>query len=250
MPIDVHGRSLSLLSAAVSRKGTNRECNGDAILVDGVHRLFAVADGVGCASGADMASRVAVQGLRSSVVSEMPMLSGHDDAGPAMRRAFDVANRAVLRENQTSGRNAQSTLTAVLFLGLKFYVGHTGDTRAYLVTEEGGRLLTNDHTVVADLLRESLISAECAKNHPRRGMLSGCLGWHEEFRFDAISAETIQGQTIVLCSDGASAFLSEGDIVASRKRHGNAKAFAETLADIAICRGSQDDLSVVVIIVE
>lgn len=241
--------ALSLASASVSDRGTARERNGDSVLEDSRHRLFAVADGVGASPGAAVASRTAIHSVQEFLGSQAAHLSCNN-AAPVMQHAFESANRAILQEGDTRGQRIQSTLTAVVFVDERMYVGHTGDSRAYLLADGQARAITRDHTVVGDLVRESLISEESARSHPRRGMLSSCLGWYDKFRFDSFCSKVRPGDAVILCSDGVSAFLSEDDVLECRESSDDASSIAGVLAAKALANGSSDDLSVVVILVE
>ncbi len=245
-PSATRGAPLRFGSGSVSRRGIDREQNCDMVLEEVDHHLFAVADGVGGSDWAAMASKAAITSIQQLLVPAMPrLLCG--GAESALQSAFEEANSLLLQKGRALGHHIQTTLTTVIFMGNKMYVGHTGDTRCYLLAQGAVRVLTTDHTIVGDLVRESLMSEEKSWHHPRRGMLSGCLGMHKHLRFQSLSIEVETGQSVVLCSDGISGFLSHEDIIESSQNHGDAASLAEGLAGRALTNGSRDDISAVVI---
>ena len=164
-----------LESASISRQGSGSRPNEDALLEDPEHGVFAVADGVGGSSHGEVASCTAIQCLKKA-------FSGPKGGIPAeraqlvLRSAFLDANAMILEVATESAQKMQTTLTAAVFAESAVYLGHSGDSRAYLVAEDSVEQLTEDHTLVAEMVRNDIITEEEAWDHPHRNVLTGCLG--------------------------------------------------------------------------
>jgi protein phosphatase len=227
-------------SGAASRQGTGNTLLADAILNDAAHGLFAVADGVGDTPAAARASAIALETLRKhwegAAAIGMP--------AERLREAFLAANAALRAVGEF---RLHTTLTAAALCGPALYLAHCGDSRAYLCRSKSVKRLTEDHTLVADLVRDRLIPEQTAQDHPRRSILSACLGLYEHCKVQTSCHELAPGQIVVLCTDGISAHLSDEQIATCARSLIPPTAIASALLDHAIRNGSGDDASAVVI---
>lgn len=232
--------------ASVSEPGAESEANGDSLLMEPALGLCAIADGVGKTHEAQVASSLAIGLLRSAVAKRITHLAMRDTAS-TLRDCFHAANHALLERSRLNGRRLRTTLTAVLIRGRTLYCCHCGDSRAYLSDGGGLRRVTDDHTLVGDMVRSRLLSERDAKDHPRRNILSGCLGLHERCKVQTVRCAAVPGHVLILCTDGVWAYLSEDDL-ASQARSGTSPGFwAKHLVQEALNRGSPDDRSVLVV---
>jgi len=219
--------------------------NDDAVLEDVEHGVFAVADGLGGSRSGGVASRLAVETLRSNLRAR-PAGAAPEVILKALRTSFAEANAAILAA-AGGGRNMLTTLTAVVIDADILFLGHSGDSRAYLVAGDSVEQLTEDHTLVGDLVRQGLMSEAAAQEHPRRSILSGCLGRHEKFKVQTLTRSLDGEQVVILCTDGISASLSEAEIAACAQPDSTAASVVERLVESALRRGRLDDMSAVVI---
>jgi protein phosphatase len=203
--------------------------------------LFAVADGMGGYEAGEVASRLAIDALTRVVERSTTA------AEARMREAFDAAHRAVCDESRKTGSHMGTTLTAALVQGQQVVVGHVGDSRAYVVNAEGVRQLTDDHSLVAELVREGHLTAEQAESHPQKNILTQALGTAEELRVDVLSLPLPPDAALLLCSDGLSNLVTSGDIAKIVQHTPDPQQAAQRLVDMANRRGGMDNITAVVI---
>ena len=247
-----HGGESARLSWGVrSDPGDVREHNEDyasLYLPDGPEPtwerspLFAVADGLGGHAAGEVASRIAVETVISS------WAAGSPSTGPTnVRAAIRDANLAVVREAMAPGRRGMgTTLTALCFSGHEATIAHVGDSRAYLVHGQSCVQLTSDHSRVGDMLRMRLITPEQAANHPARSQLTRSLGADPLVQVDVVRHRGERGDSFVLCSDGLWDVVPRTDIAEVVGDGGDAQRMAAELVDLAIKRGTADNVTAVV----
>ncbi len=219
--------------------GRARDNNEDSYLVDADHALFAVADGMGGHLGGEVASATAIEALRSEYAKGAPV----SDAIEYANRA--VITRAVGHEELTG---MGTTLTAVAIAGpQQLLVGHVGDSRAYLLRGDTLEMITDDHSLVAELVREGRLTPEQAEAHPQRAIVTRALGVDDEVNVDVYPLEVRQGDRIIICSDGLNTMLRDRDIERIARGQIDPQRAAEALVDAANDAGGEDNITVVVI---
>ena len=192
---------LALVAAAASDIGRVRRGNEDAYLV--APPVYAIADGMGGHRGGAVAAQLAIRTLASRAAD----LASAD--GEALVAAVADANRAIVltADEDDALRGMATTCTAALVRGRVARIAHVGDSRAYLLHE--GRLaqLTDDHSVVAQLVREGQLSPEDAAVHPGRSVIFRALGTQPEIEVDMIEVVLDADDRLLLCSDGLTGML-------------------------------------------
>ncbi len=229
--------------AAASDAGTERDQNEDfcAALADRRDcAVVAVADGVSGEEGGEVASRIAVETLLRAYREEPPALG----ASQRLYRAFQTANieiydRALVVPEL---RGMSTTMTAVAVESGGVTAVHVGDSRLYLL--RGGTItqLTKDHTVAAERARVGLIGEERARTHPDRSTLTRSVGRELIVNRDRITRPLVQGDVLLLCTDGLYNVLSDAEmerIVEGREP----EAACRALLDAANARGTPDNLT-------
>jgi PPM family protein phosphatase len=226
-------------SAAATDPGRRRRHNEDAYVCE--PPLFAVADGIGGAQAGELASRLAAAALRET---------GADGNDP--RRHVDEliqeANRRVY-ERQTSDASASgmgTTITVALLHDDMVWIGHVGDSRAYLVRNGELEQLTEDHSLVAELVRTGKLSPEEAETHPQRSVVTRALGTDPNVDVDTFEVEARAGDLFLLCSDGLTTMVDEGTILS--EIDGNRRdlqSAAKALVRAANRGGGEDNITVV-----
>jgi PPM family protein phosphatase len=224
--------------AAVTDPGRQRRRNEDSYVV--APPLFAIADGMGGAQAGEVASRLATTALKEA---------GPDGGGE--RRIADLiqeANRRVYDRSSsdpnTSGMG--TTITVALVEGENVAFGHVGDSRAYLIRDERMEQLTEDHSLVNELLKTGKLSREEAETHPQRSVITRALGTDPDVDVDTFSVRAETGDLFLLCSDGLTDMVSEDAIlqVVERNRSDIDRAL-KTLVKEANRGGGQDNITVV-----
>jgi protein phosphatase len=226
-------------ATAATDTGRRRRRNEDAYVCE--PPLFAIADGMGGAPAGDVASQLAATSLQHA---------GRD--GPSdeqhVVQLIQDANRSVYErartDEATSGMG--TTMTVALLDGDIVRIGHVGDSRAYLVRDHELQQLTEDDSLVAELLRSGRLSPEEAEAHPHRSVITRALGTDPEVEVDAFSVGTKPGDLFMLCSDGLTSMVDDERILELLEQHrGDVKAAANALIAEANANGGQDNITVV-----
>lgn len=226
--------------------GNERENNEDCVGFSyerGNSLILVIADGVGGYEGGEQASRMAVEVTLASYRQQAPTVVPEKRLYRAAQQAnIDIYDRAVV---VTELRSMATTLTAVALEGGMLYAAHVGDSRLYLVRDGTIIQVTKDHTIVAERVRQKLMSAERARHHPDRGTLSRSLGRELIAAVDRITLPVQTGDVLVLCTDGMHNILDEKEI-AELTAEGSAEVISRRLIDTANERGTYDNLSAAV----
>ncbi len=240
--------SAVLLVSALSDVGCVRKNNEDSYGLfpaeDASQRsLFVIADGMGGAAAGVVASRLAVEKLSESYFAAPPDVS----VPAALERAIQDANRAIFEKASSDHELAGmgTTCTAVGILGSRAWTGHVGDSRAYLSGAKGVAQLTRDHSLEAELERRG--DPRAGKSSGAKHVLTRCLGVADDVAVD-VAAEPVvleEGNSLVLCSDGLSNLVDEGEILHLVAMHLPEKA-CRRLVDLARERGAPDNVTVLV----
>jgi PPM family protein phosphatase len=226
---------------AATDVGRVRDGNEDAYLVDDAMGLIAVADGMGGHRAGEVASATALEALRAAITGGRPL-----------RESIEDANDAVYTKSltDTSLRGMGTTLTAgTLVAGDTVLVGHVGDSRAYLLHDGELRQVTNDHSLVEELVREGRLTADEAAVHPQRSIITRALGVDASVEVDVYPVELVPGDRLLLCSDGLTGMVAPDDIAATLRRESDPTRAAAQLVDAANAAGGEDNITVVVVAV-
>ena len=203
--------------------------------------LFAVADGMGGAQAGEVAS-----GLAAAVFEEA---DGEERGEQRVTSLIQEANRRVFQRSSedltASGMGTTMTVALVDMSEGTIAVGHVGDSRAYRV--RGGELeqLTEDHSLVGELLRSGKLSPEEAETHPQRSVITRALGTEPDVDVDAFTVPVASGDLFLLCSDGLSSMVSDREILAVLEDSDDLDEAAAALIDAANEGGGEDNITVV-----
>ncbi len=230
--------------AALSDPGRRRRRNEDSYVVD--PPLFAVADGMGGAQAGEVASRLAAAAIRE--------FHEADELEPERRLAAIVqeANRRIF-DRSSEDRNASgmgTTVTAALVEGDRVTLGHVGDSRAYRFRAGALEQLTDDHSLVADLVRGGRLSPEEAGSHPQRSVITRALGTDPAVDVDTLTVTPEDGDVYLLCSDGLTSMISDEDIQEIVRGASGLEEAASKLVKAANRSGGEDNITVVLFRVE
>jgi PPM family protein phosphatase len=207
-------------------------------------QLFIVCDGVGGSGAGDVASREAVK----IVLKEY--YASKKSAERALRDAIAHANLHVYDISMKADRlRMETTIVALAIVGHKAFIANIGDTRLYRVrSNASAELLSTDHSEVAEMVKMRILTAENARHHPRRHIITRSMGSFPMI-VAATRTEIIQpGDTFVLCTDGLWEPVSDGEIAEIAKSQAAAEA-CQALIELGIARGTNDNLSVQVVTV-
>ena len=225
--------------AAFTHAGRRRRLNEDAYICE--PPLFAIADGMGGAQAGEVAS-----GLAAAVLEEA---TGDERGEERVSSLIQEANRRVFqRSNEdaaTSGMGTTMTVALVDHTDGTIAFGHVGDSRAYRV--RGGELeqLTDDHSLVGELVRSGRLSPEEAESHPQRSVITRALGTEPDVDVDTFTVDAEPGDIYLLCSDGLTDMTSTRDILAAVESSNDLDDAAHALVRAANDGGGEDNITVV-----
>jgi serine/threonine protein phosphatase PrpC len=210
--------------------------------------LAALADGMGGHQAGDVASQSAVDWL----AGELKTLDGSLSEGELRERLRETIARANAHIHAQSVQHPElagmgTTLVACLANPARLVVAHVGDSRAYLLSGDDFRQLTEDHSLVNELVRSGQISPEEAKGHPRRNVLTRALGTEPFVAPDLHELEWSPGDLLLLCTDGLTNMISESDIIRTLRSEKDLDAMADRLVEQALAAGGDDNVSVILV---
>lgn len=218
--------------------------------------LLAVADGMGGAAAGEVASKMATEVLDESFSRYVDaMRTGQDlvSISALIERATKLANRRVhaIASSDTKKRGMGTTLTAIAIWEGKAYLGHVGDSRAYLLRGDKIYQLTKDHSWVEAQIEKGLLNEEQAKNHEWRNLITRALGTRPTVSPDIIEIDIKEGDIFVLCSDGLHSYLNPEEIMEEVMRVSSSRqAAVENMLQLANERGGHDNITVIIAEVE
>jgi serine/threonine protein phosphatase PrpC len=219
--------------------GRKRRRNEDDYVVE--PPLFAIADGMGGAQAGELASSLAAGAVRDDEGTER---SGERRVAELIQEA----NRRVYqRSSQDAAASGMGTTMTVALVGDESVVfGHVGDSRAYLIRDGKLEQLTEDHSLVAELVRSGKLSPEEADTHPQRSVITRALGTDPDVDVDTFSIETAPGDVFMLCSDGLTSMVEDDVILETiEKNRDNLQGAAKALIRTANKGGGEDNITVV-----
>lgn len=176
--------------------------------------LAVVADGMGGHNAGETASRMTVDLMKEQWMQSGGAVQSPDDAQKWLEQAISASNEAVFAHarNHEAFRGMGTTLVAALCTDSFCQIAHIGDSRCYVQNEGGLSLLTNDHSLVNELVKSGEISKEDAAHHPKKNVLTRALGTDKDVAVDIRTVMFEEGDRLLLCTDGLSNKLSEQDI--------------------------------------
>jgi protein phosphatase len=220
--------------AVASDTGRRRRRNEDNYVV--APPLFAVADGMGGAQAGEVASQLAASALE-----------GEDSEGLDGTERIDAliqeANRRIFDRASTdpSASGMGTTMTVALVEGMTVALGHVGDSRAYLVRGEQMEQLTEDHSLVNELVKSGKLSEEEAHAHPQRSVITRAVGTDPDVDVDGFTIEAEEGDVFLICSDGLTDMVEDEEILELLHQHRDDLDKAVKALVQAANRGGGDD---------
>ncbi len=238
----------------VGKKRTNNE---DQFVIDPEIGFFIVADGMGGHNHGEIASRMAVDvthdavkkffhGQQKAILGKIdPKVSEQaNQLGSAVRLANTFIYESAKTNLQHQGMG--TTIDSVAILKDKFAVAHVGDSRIYRCRAGKLEQITQDHSVVADQVKQGLLSKEDAEKSPMKNVLTRALGVDEKTDVDVIESDVKPGDYLIGCTDGLNKMVSDEDILKTVLQMKTPKMISDHLVDLANAAGGVDNVTVVV----
>jgi protein phosphatase len=225
--------------ARTSDTGRKRRRNEDSYVV--APPLFAVADGMGGAQAGEVASKLAAAALEET---DSGALSGPERLISLIREANRRVYERASSDPTTSGMGTTMTVALVEPDGVT--IGHVGDSRAYLYRDGRLEQLTDDHSLVNELVKSGKLSREEAELHPQRSVITRAVGTDPDVDVDAFVVDAQEGDVFVLCSDGLTDMVADDEIEETVDRHhGDLDRLTKSLVSAANRGGGEDNITVI-----
>ena len=235
-----------LRSAASTHVGMKRQSNEDRYAMVPDLGLYLVADGMGGHKAGQVASHLAAEG---SIRAIEALQGASVSLAERLRHAVACANREIFTAAQAKPElsGMGTTFVGMLFGGDRLALAHVGDSRAYLLRQGRLRGLTDDHSIVGELLRRHEISAADAAQHPHRHVLTRALGIRPRTEPDLAEMTPQEGDVFIMCSDGLTGFVDDKEIAEHLMSEPDLEAAAAALVDTANRAGGQDNITVLLV---
>ena len=228
--------------------GRRRSVNQDYVYaseapVGNLPNLFIVADGMGGHNAGDFASAFAVQVMVDSVKEDA-------DFNPVkvIRHGLEVANHELIEQAKKSEerKGMGTTMVVATVVGNYAYVANVGDSRLYVVGDHITQI-TQDHSLVQEMVRMGELTEEAARNHPDKNIITRALGAEEIVNIDFFDFRLDKDSNILMCSDGLSNMVSDEEIQKIIQNESDIQVKGKTLLNLANEHGGKDNIAVVLI---
>ncbi|HET8652297.1 MAG TPA: Stp1/IreP family PP2C-type Ser/Thr phosphatase [Gaiellaceae bacterium] len=219
--------------------GRKRRHNEDTYVVE--PPLFAVADGMGGANAGEVASGLAAAALKEGSADGS---TGEDRVTALIQEANRRVFRRASEDREAAGMG--TTMTVALVEGDRVVFGHVGDSRAYLIRTGSIEQLTDDHSLVAELVRSGRLTPEEAEAHPQRSVITRAVGTEPDVDVDTFAIEPAEGDLFLICSDGLTDMVDDRSIIEAVEQHrDDLDEAAKALVGAANRVGGEDNITVV-----
>lgn len=249
---------MRIVSCGITDVGLKRGHNEDNFLINEELNLFVVADGMGGHAGGEYASAICVNTVEEVVTNlelsgEVPVES--DDpvevTREKLRHAIWLAGRRIYEKAARASEfhGMGTTVVVLLVEGRNAFVAHVGDSRVYRLRDGEISQITEDHSLVNEKIKAGLITAEEARNHKMRNVITRSLGYQEDVEVDTQVLAVRRGDRFLLCSDGLSGHVQSEEIAEHLSRYG-AQEGARRMVEVSCQRGGEDNITAVIARVE
>lgn len=238
-----------MIVSAISDIGTRRENNEDALYAsnDKDIPLYIVADGMGGHNAGDIASTMAIDIIKEKFMSNKESLNSSKKIKKFIKNVL-IETNGIIYEKSIDELNCEGMGTTVVlgyYYDNRVYIGHVGDSRAYIIRGNNIIQITEDHTLVNELIKKGSITQSQALNHPQRNVITQALGTSIDIEYDIYTVEFTAGEILLLCSDGLYNMLEEEIILGILKRSRTLDDGVKALVNIANEKGGIDNITII-----
>ena len=238
--------------AAETDRGLVREINEDSynVIAGGADTPYAfiIADGMGGHNCGEIASRAAVEYISNSIAQDSRRFLPAEKCEAELRKLVEDTNSAVYQKSlerpETNGMG--TTLTMAVIVDTSIAVAHVGDSRLYLIRAGNIQQMTEDHSYIEALVKNGTITRKEAEHHPRKNIITRAVGCLPELEVDILSLTVEKNDIFILCTDGLTNMLGEGEI-AEKVRNSEPDVACSQLIEAAKKQGGEDNITVIVI---
>lgn len=238
-----------MIFGAASDVGLIRETNQDSLFIpdqDGLD-LFIVADGMGGHNAGEIASGMAINKIREYISKSIKEFNNSRKILKGIVSAIEAANSHIYQySNLNEGCSGMgTTVTMALIRNGRLFLGHVGDSRGYIVREGEIFRVTEDHSLVQELINKGSITEEEAKSHPQRNMITRAVGTDSGISVDTTTLNLKNGDIVVLCSDGLTNMVPEDSIANIFSKEEDIQKACDLAVEAAKIHGGKDNITVI-----
>lgn len=251
----------TLQFSAATDVGRVRDHNEDNYLVDRKLGLFIVADGMGGHAAGEVASALAVRTIHEVIRKEKSLLEDFDSgasgaARVSVKTVLNLLEYAVQRacalihdeaRKDVAKRGMGTTLSALLVGGHTAFIAHVGDSRIYLTRAGECRQITDDHTVINELIKRGKLTRDQIEKVAQKSAITRALGVYERVEVDTLSVELMPGDRFLLCSDGLHGYLKNDEELGEQLAQSGLDLAPRALIDLANERGGKDNITSILV---
>lgn len=236
--------------AAMTSKGIVRDTNQDYYLASTEGKpLFILCDGMGGHASGDVASKSAAQSISRYINMHVPYDIDEKKARSLLSGAVEFANTVVFARSKTGieFRGMGTTCDVCMADFDIMYICHVGDSRVYLLRDTEIKHLTQDHTLIEELVKNGTITREEAENHPNKHMITRAVGTEKTIKCDFLAEKMQDGDMFLMCSDGLTNMMTDVQIKDAMLVGGDLKTTVKMLVDRANANGGLDNITAILI---
>lgn len=235
----------------VTDVGLKRQENQDSYALETQEPFVSavVCDGMGGVSGGKLASMVAVSAYMDALRALLSPEMTPEQLCEAQRACVSWANRAVFERSRESEEyfGMGTTLVSVIASGETAVIANVGDSRAYLIHEDGIRRVSRDHSLVAEMIASGDLTPEQARTHPSRNLITRALGPDDEISCDTYIVPFAIGDCLLLCTDGVTETATDEELMNIARLSEDGATALSRLLELAKSRGAPDNVTAVLI---
>lgn len=240
-----------MIVGALSDIGSARENNEDALFasLDRDLPLYIVADGMGGHNAGEVASKMAVDIVKEEFATNNENLNSPRKIRERIKMALEKANEVIYKRslNELDCEGMGTTVVLGYYFENRFYIGHVGDSRAYILKDDDSNQITEDHTLVNELIKKGSITESQALSHPQRNAITRALGTSIDIDIDIYEVDFYKENILLLCSDGLYNMVDESIIYKTLKEAVSLEDGVTSLVDLANENGGKDNITIIAI---
>lgn len=239
--------------------GMVKPSNEDAFLVDDDLKLYIVADGMGGHAAGEVASNMAIDGISQRINGARAVVDRFVAQGDNRKEVLELIERSVREAGKAiydaaqadpSKRGMGTTVVVLLLTPKRGFFAHVGDSRIYLIRQKEVHQLTEDHSLVNEMIKRGRLAPEDAKNAPYRNAVTRAVGIHEDVQVDTLDFEIGTGDHFVMCTDGLVEHLRDNTEIADVLGSNEFIAAPRQYVKLANSRGGKDNVTALVVRIE
>jgi PPM family protein phosphatase len=237
-----------LKAFSITDIGERRRINQDYVFcsenaIGKLPNLFIVADGMGGHNAGDYASRFCVEFFKQRI-QESDLISPIASIEAALKETNDILRSKAMEQSELEGMG--TTFVAATIFDKEMYVANVGDSRLYVVGKEM-KQITEDHSLVEAMVKTGELDRSEARVHPNKNIITRAIGANDTVEPDFFEVNLVEGDTVLMCSDGLTNMLEDETIERIIREHDDLETAAETLVKCANQNGGKDNIAIIII---